>query len=102
MAPPKFGAGRVIRIEDDGTRVTNVDIGTPVMSGGMAKKLREARARARALATAGFASDGFVRNMNLALQVPDLERRTEIVDERKVSDDAYNYTIRVRPGPVLE
>lgn len=102
MAPPEFGTGNVIRIEDDGTRVVNVDIGDTRLSGRMGGSLREAKARARALVVAGFADEGFVRNANLALEVPDLERRTEIVDERKVSEDGYSYTIRVRPGVVLE
>lgn len=62
---------------------------------------RDNRARIRALIGAGFAKKGFVRNLDIDLQLPKLKRRTEIVSRNKISDDVWTYTINVRGGMIL-
>lgn len=63
-----------------------------------AELIRDNRARARALVGAGFAQDGFIRNLDFHLQLPRLERRTEIISKEKIGDDLWSYTIKVRSG----
>lgn len=85
----------------DGKRVT-VEVRT--LNVDMIENLelfRDNRARARAMIAAGFAEEGFIRNLNLRLQAPEIDRRTEIIDKEKIDDDLWSYTIKVRSGIVL-
>lgn len=67
----------------------------------MARRRMEAQVRAKALAYAGFAKDGFLRNLNLQLETPRLERRTEIIGRDEVGDKVYRYEVEVKDGPLL-
>jgi len=59
------------------------------------------RARGLALVGAGFASEGYLRNINLQFQAPTLDRRTEIINRTELDGDLVNFEILVRDGPFL-
>lgn len=89
----------------DGKRVTvEVKVLKPDILEDMdinAELFRDNRARARALVGAGFAQDGFIRNLDFHLQLPRLKRRTEIISKEQLNDDLWSYTIKVRSGIIF-
>lgn len=97
--------GTVVTVRDlDEGKMVTVEISEPeILSFDLhGEDLMDARARARALVGAGFAKSGFLRSPDLALEVPRLERRTEVVNKQEIQEDLWSYEIRVRPGFVLE
>lgn len=82
----------------DGKRVT---VEVRVLNSDVLDTVRDNRARARALVGAGFAKEGFIRNLDFELQLPRLERRTEIISKDKIGDDLWSYTIKVRSGVIF-
>lgn len=97
-----FGTATVVTDLDEGKRVSVSIKSAEQVPESMQERLTETRARARALIAAGFAEEGFIRNRDLAVDVPQIERRTEIVDKFQTGDNEWNYTINVRPGVVLQ
>lgn len=95
--------GNVTNVTDlmEGKRVTveirAADLGIERMR----ISLTDARARGRALVGAGFKDEGFLMEPDLGVHVPELERKTEIVDKTKIGDNLWSYTINVRPGVVF-
>lgn len=85
----------------DGKRVT-VEVNTvntePMKN---IERIRDNRARARALVAAGFAKEGFIRNLDFQLNLPRIERRTEILSKEQIDEDLWSYTIKVRSGIIL-
>lgn len=59
------------------------------------------RARARALIAAGIREEGFIRKPNLAVEAPDMERKTKIISKEKIDNNVFRYIIRIEPGLIL-
>lgn len=95
-----FGEVQNVQSLHDGKRVklaiTKADI-----TGEMGETLTETRARARAMVAAGFAKEGFLRQPNLAMELPRLERRTEIENKKRAGKDRL-YSVKVKGGPILK
>lgn len=98
--------GNVINVIDvaDGKRVT-LKIRAPTLLGqstDLRDRIMDGRARGRALIGAGVMEEGFVRDMNIDLEKPTLERKTEIADKTQIDDDIWRYIIKVKSGVILE
>lgn len=86
----------------NGKRVTLTASTKEVVPDQISRRLLESRVRARAMLAAGFAKEGFFRDLNFRLEAPKLERRTEILSKDKVGPHSYRYEVRVNAGPILE
>lgn len=98
-----FGNVTSVRDLDEGKMVT-VELRTPRVgpSTNVEERIRDFRARARALVGAGFAKEGFLRKADLELDAPKLRRRTDIVSKKEIEEGLWSYDIRVRPGVILQ
>lgn len=64
-------------------------------------KLREIRARAKAMIEVGVASRNLLLEPDIALEVPSIERKTELIREDEVGDGVWEYEVRVNKGAVI-
>ena len=85
----------------DGKRVTLTATTREIVPDQVQRRLLESRVRARAMLAAGFAKEGFFRDLNFQLKAPELERRTEILSRDSVGANSYRYEVMVKSGPVL-
>lgn len=104
MAATKNLTGTVNTVDDvvDGKMVTLTITSIGPVPDEISERAREARARARALVGAGFADEGYIRDLNFRLKTPELRRRTEILGSDQVGDNSYRYEVKVNSGPILE
>lgn len=68
---------------------------------GMREVIAENKARAVALAAAGFAEEGYLQSPDINVESLDLKRRTEVVDKFQITDTQWEFKIEVRDGPIL-
>lgn len=94
---PEIGEGKILSDEAD-RWIVKVDINQPIGVPLVDSKLREARARARAIATTGFKTAGSLTQGDVEVRLPQLKRRTEIKSVEKVDEDSFRYTVHVNKG----
>lgn len=94
---------KAVRVKDhpDGKRV-NVTVEQPVKFAEAPRDtVIDTAARGRAVVAAGFAPKGFLRDINLRIKSPKLERKTEIVNREEIEDGIWDYDIVVRSGVIF-
>lgn len=95
--------GKVISVQDvPGGREVKLAIRPPFeMFDKSISSPLDNRARARALVASGLASEGFLRDPDVAIDAPEATRKTKILSKNKMGN-AFKYTIMVRGGVVLQ